>query len=283
MSTDIQESDAGYRKGLVLGLTLAEVGILIIFVLLLLIGFDQIQLSQFSDKVPIPTAEWKAIQSERDQLRQILEASGLTDESVPEDFTRLILSLREVSESEDIQGTLDEIRSESARLREIKDRLAKVLTSISDGEESADALASQAQQIVDLEGQKIQLFRQLDRSGNGLVYPSCWNTAEGRIQYVYSIDLTDDGIRMEEKRHQERESDRIRLGFPTSSSGRYWGTAEFLIATKSAFDWSVANECRFFVIVHDSTGPSQKERYKTLLTTVENHFYKLLSREPPTF
>src|SRR5262245_59188801 len=39
----IGEQHAAYRKGLVLGLTMAEVGILIIFVLLLLIAFEEIK------------------------------------------------------------------------------------------------------------------------------------------------------------------------------------------------------------------------------------------------
>lgn len=39
--TRIAEENAAYRRGVVLGLTMAEVGILIIFVLLLLIGFNE--------------------------------------------------------------------------------------------------------------------------------------------------------------------------------------------------------------------------------------------------
>jgi len=37
----IAEQNAAYRRGVVLGLTMAEVGILIIFVLLLLVGFKE--------------------------------------------------------------------------------------------------------------------------------------------------------------------------------------------------------------------------------------------------
>ena len=56
-SGQVAEQNASYRKGLVLGLTMAEVGILIIFVRLLLIAFEELRRDEvfrkFENKVAI--------------------------------------------------------------------------------------------------------------------------------------------------------------------------------------------------------------------------------------
>lgn len=49
------------------------------------------------------------------------------------------------------------------------------------------------------------------------------------------------------------------------------------------YDSSLVANCRFFVTVYDATGPAEKDLYKSLLRTVEGHFYKRLSLEPAPF
>jgi hypothetical protein len=57
----------------------------------------------------------------------------------------------------------------------------------------------------------------------------------------------------------------------------------FLDRTQPLFESSLAENCRFFVTVFDATGPAEKNRYKSLLRTVEGHFYKRLSLERSPF
>lgn len=59
--------------------------------------------------------------------------------------------------------------------------------------------------------------------------------------------------------------------------------AEFLRRTEPLYNHSLAANCRFFVVVYDSTGSMEKELYKHLLRTVEGHFYKRLDRGPAPF
>jgi hypothetical protein len=58
---------------------------------------------------------------------------------------------------------------------------------------------------------------------------------------------------------------------------------EFLRRTRPLFNHSLAANCRFFVVIYDGTGPTEKELFKQLLLTVEGHFYKRLDRGIPPF
>ena len=49
---------------------------------------------------------------------------------------------------------------------------------------------------------------------------------------------------------------------------------QFLDQTKPVYDWSVDEECRFFVRAFDMTAADQKELYKDRMRTLESHFYK---------
>src|SRR5262249_12117828 len=97
MSTDVTgrigEQHAAYRKGLVLGLTMAEVGILIIFVLLLLIAFDYLRqaelFGQFRDKVAIEPGHLEKLVAAESKLEEIAKALGVDASEPSDDFARL--------------------------------------------------------------------------------------------------------------------------------------------------------------------------------------------------
>ena len=98
MSTNLDgrigEQHTAYRRGLVLGLTMAEVGILIIFILLLLIAFDYLQrdeiLRPFANKTPVEPARVEALLHAEAALEEIGEALGVAPAELPDDFTRLV-------------------------------------------------------------------------------------------------------------------------------------------------------------------------------------------------
>lgn len=282
MTGNVHESDSGYRRGLVLGLTLAEIGTLIIFVLLLLIGFEQLRLQKFEDKVAVPHQEWERVENERARLSEIMKAAGMPENAASEDFTRLVRDLAAVSAGNDFSEALRTVQDEVKSLRAAQKQLASMLADldVERPEEVAEQLSAQAQTIADLESQKSKLVEQL---GNGLVYPSCWYDEQGEIQYVYRVDLASEGMRIMDVEHPSRKDDRARLPFPPASPKEYLSPAQFLAATSPLFEWSVANECRFVVIVHDTTAPNEKPLYKSLMQTLERNFYKLQSDEPPPF
>ena len=94
----IGEQHAAYRKGLVLGLTMAEVGILIIFMLLLLIAFDYLQrdeiVSQYREQDGRRTRAVAATEQAETSLQEMQEALGdalgVAPNDPPDDFVRLV-------------------------------------------------------------------------------------------------------------------------------------------------------------------------------------------------
>jgi hypothetical protein len=58
---------------------------------------------------------------------------------------------------------------------------------------------------------------------------------------------------------------------------------EFLSRTQGLYQHSLADKCRFFVVIYDGTEAHEKLIYKNRLRTVEGHFYKRLSNAVPPF
>jgi hypothetical protein len=101
--------------------------------------------------------------------------------------------------------------------------------------------------------------------------------------YLFDVVLTSDGIRMRENLFSTRTRERETLPLPATDPMETLSSSEFLRRTAPLYENSVAANCRFFVSVFDATGPAEKDRYKTLLRTVEGHFYKRLSLDAAPF
>src|SRR2546425_11769228 len=95
----VGEQNEAYRKGLVLDLTMAEVAILILFVLLLLLVFGELQrveaLGKFEGKEPITPTELAQLRAGDATLQQIAREMGVQLKDTSEDFTRLVRVVRE--------------------------------------------------------------------------------------------------------------------------------------------------------------------------------------------
>src|SRR5262245_25892181 len=103
MSEQIGQQKQAYRRGVVLGLTMAEVGILIIFVLLLLIGFNELRLLSDAKgsrgKVAITTAEAASLQSQAELVRAIKVILGVSADASPDEIQTLIRSLADSTDA----------------------------------------------------------------------------------------------------------------------------------------------------------------------------------------
>src|SRR5258708_35389754 len=108
--------------------------------------------------------------------------------------------------------------------------------------------------------------------GNGLTYPSCWTTAAGQTEYIFDVTLSDTGVE-------------VRNATAARANDKAWGMVGpfarvttinenvFIGATKKLFEWSKGQNCRFYAIVRDATGPTKKPRYKHLQQLVQGNFY----------
>lgn len=100
------------------------------------------------------------------------------------------------------------------------------------------------------------------------------STATGETDYLFDIVLTSEGLRVRERAPESRASEREKLSLERMNPEETLTIASFLQRTRGVFDFSVRQNCRFYVVVYDATAEHEKVLYKSLLQAVENHFYK---------
>ena len=323
-----------YRRGAVLGFTIAELIILIIFSLLLLLANSirekDVELAQKEKEIQEIRAENRAVEDIRERLVEVVRLGSR--KKVYDDYFRELILARdqapslhsEISELqekvdslENIEATLEKITGESA-VSEALDRMAPMLEQmqdiakraeldkaennfisrienvieaakvISESEEVEGAtIADRARYLVErdqeqsndikhLRGRVSALSNKLLVGGKGTDHPSCWYV-EGttKPEYIFDIALTNTGliIRRRNLPHLKRELEPLvnNVAFERDLSPNF-----FRKATRPLFEWSVYEECRFFVRAFDLTGPAEKAIYKSHLRTLESHFYKYI-------
>lgn len=276
----IPEQNTAYRRGMVLGLTLAEVGILIIFVLLLLIGLEELEkVVEREGKELVEVGRLQALKESESLLTQLRSPLQPANGSSVEEIRTLIRALQEVAATPEGQTTLKEARAVIDQMNNVREQIR--------GEGASEALANQIEQksyrIANQEGQLGRYESLLKEAGLGKGERPCWVKPDGTIEYLYDIVLASKGIRMREYKYNHRGRERSLLPMSTVDPNQLLSPAEFLQKTQPLYNHSLAENCRFFVVIYDATGPTEKELYKRLLRTVEGHFYKRLDREPAPF
>jgi hypothetical protein len=305
--------DREQRRGLVLGLTLAEILLLLLFLLLLTLAAE--------------ISEWqgKANKAEQDlqqlkPLQQALYSGGALDignvKKLVERFQRL-----------------QELETEAKTLKEKNDALleqSKLFTSL--GLEKLDALhgltnaVQEAAQIdpndppaalkraveilnklgKDTKPEQVKALSQmspdndiaqklktaeaerekyrtdvlnLQHIGNGLTYPSCWKTSNGQTEYIFDVTFGDHAVRVTNAT-PERAKDPAWQRVGPFVRDTDIDEHAFITATRALADWAKTQNCKFYTRNRDDTGPSNKARYKLLQRTVEQNFYPYYVRVP---
>ena len=296
------------RRGLILGLTLAEVLLLLLFLLILVLGS---QIRSWRER-------YETLDQTLDQLKPLQEtlaSSGVTDirnvqelvtkfqalQASEKEISRLRLENAELSKQSELTKSLQLIpkvgmpqiaevikRASEVdpndppaflkRSLDVMDRLGRTTTpeqvkSITEMVSSQDL----ENKLATLEADRDKIRRERDNlmrgPGNGLTYPSCWTTASGQTEYIFDVTLADAGVL-------------VRNATPARASDPAWAFVGqfardtlinenvFIGSTKKLFEWSKAERCRFYAIVRDATGAS-KARYKHLQQLVQGNFYPL--------
>jgi hypothetical protein len=203
----IGEQHDAYRRGLVLGLTMAEVGILIIFVLMLLIAFEEYRQTASKRALQGTTAvadsELAELRLSKELLQRLTKALGVTDELPPEDFQKLVRAIQPILKSGVGQQALAEARAEIDRQRAVREGLVDALTVSQSGnaDEVVRRLEEQTYKLASQEGQLNAYEKQLQEAGLGKGARVCWRQADGTIDYLYDVVLTTSGIRMRDYRY----------------------------------------------------------------------------------
>ncbi|KQN02374.1 hypothetical protein ASE82_08425 [Sphingomonas sp. Leaf230] len=303
----VERDNATYRKGLVLGLTLAELGILIIFVLLLAFGAALLtkdrEILRLKRAVPEERAASRVERLLREKAADPVAARTLARELVDSavrqdaltDYQRRLQqassAVRKAEQAvmrpedhveaaaEDMDRRGEELRRRIADVASERDALKGTLADLPAGQRQiADRMLATKLENERLKGSMAYAARRLEALGKGSEKPACWATRTGSPEYVFDVALTSDGIVTRDRALPNRRADQARLPLSAMSYGRTLQGPAFQAMTKPLFDWGEAHGCRFFVLVTDRTGAAEKRRYKTLLLWVEGHFYKYENR-----
>jgi hypothetical protein len=141
----------------------------------------------------------------------------------------------------------------------------------------SEMTADVTRKIEEVEGERDKYRRQVDnlvRNGNGLTFPSCWTTPDGRTEYMFDITIRDQGLIVSDATPARTNDPQMALLQPFQR-GIVINERLFRSATNRVFDWSKGERCRFYAIIRDGTGPTSKQRYKALRKLVEDRFYPL--------
>ena len=276
----IGEQHSAYRKGLVLGLTMAEVGILIIFVLLLLIAFDYLRrdeiVSQYANKAAVEPARLQELEQAETSLREIREAFDVAHSAPPDDFARLVRVIEAAARTEAGKTALVEAQELLAEMQRAKERVENAAQKLEsgDGGEVAEQLETLSYRVENQEGLLTRYENQLASLGQGSGGRPCWVQPNGDIDFLYDVVLRSGGISMRERNYPHRAAERTRLPMPNVNPAETLSASEFRQRTAPLYEHAKKEGCVFFVVVYDATAPHEKAVFIDLLRTVEGHFYK---------
>ena len=243
----MSERGRTFPRGLVLGLTMAEIAILIIFVLLLALAA---LLARESDRRQ--AAERELVRFE--QIAALFEA-----EALPEDPVALRAALRErVGDHRDADSWRELVRAIEATPGELR--------------EMAEAMNAAAQR--GMSPAEVRDAIESRQVGGGSDHPSCWYDRDGTVAYLFDVALVAGGFVLDLARAPQHEAERALLPLDLVQTGSVVSQAQFLRQTRPVYEWSVERSCRFFVRAFDATAADQKDLYKRRMGALESRFYK---------
>lgn len=278
--------NAANRRGLLLGLTLSEIMIIILFALLLLFG-DEIseQDATRSHMADLETALAEVTQisddeiSTVDHIKSTLSEYGLTPNEIKDIFHEMEISKKiqaEIKSLEDQSSALAQKQDAESkkRLEAIQQELQKKKTELAIMKKARSGEAIDHKSVA--EQAKYWKSRWETEAGNGKkgVNP-CWVT-NGAVDFIFDVALTDNGMIVRKNMDVPQWADDYErlpvneIPFMTQIS-----QGDFVSRTRPLFDYSVKKDCRFFVRLYDETSATAKLLYQQRRRSVEGHFFIL--------
>jgi hypothetical protein len=305
-----------YRRGLILGWTMAEVFLLIVFAMLFAFAALMLRNQQAEKQVAKTTEDRRRLQklleeSEKER-RALVEKNVALEKNIPardkfdDLFHELVLAKNRIAQLEAERQELtanpqllDEVQRQLAgipgatpadKIRALTDRtkrtdelarsLARSHLTLADAEKLADRNTQLQGALNSSGGQMKNLEAKLAKFEGGIDKKPCWADLSGRVQFIFDVALTSGGMKIRDNHVAGRDEEEKALPLGNVAFGKDISYESFDSQTEALFDWSDHHDCRFSVRVFDFTGPDEKELYKRRLQTVEGHFYKSIMRDP---
>lgn len=294
----INRDDINFRRGTVLGLTMAEAVILIVFSLLLLLNHLLTKKDEKFKKLEVAHAKLEQILKENANHEALVDNIGkifdtLNVNNFDDAFKELELVKQKIAtlekqtvalkeknkELEAIKNVLDNIDGISPE--SLKNSLVIIEKFVSASKDKlsekelnnfSDIIERLEREKSTMQGQLSYMQKKLD-NGKGTEKPACWANKDGRPEYIYSVAMASDGLTLHKIEAPDRDKDYAELPVSSVIFEKKIGLNDFRIETNPLYQWSNEHNCRFFVKVFDLTAGNEKEIYKKHLRIVGEHFY----------
>jgi hypothetical protein len=285
---DAERDDKQFRRGVVLGLTMAEILLLLIFVLMLLLA-AKLQASNEREQTNM---------RERDEARTALVAAEVLVEQlekaagdkidIMKDYIRVEQELAEARKKlEDTRDgallveeakrmapdvTIEQAIQQMVSAARLGDALSKT---DADPSKLLESAASCKAELQNCQGQAAYLNDRLNDKTGGRGMPPCWVTEEGKIEYIFDAHLREEGIVLIDNKLPHRAQEQALLPIQGVKFDSPLEVSAFRSSVGPLKQWSEKREpeCRFYVNLFDDTGANAKPRYKALRRGVEDYFY----------
>jgi hypothetical protein len=294
---NVLHTDQAYKRGIILGLTMAEIFLLLLFSLLLVLAARSIdQTKQITESARTIAEQLKNTVSrndmdsitkelvrleELDQLQARLVELLKIDENAtaPELKGQLIEKISKLNDVAEIIENAGfplepkELESDLDGVKELVEADEALKNATSEIKKNAEELENFNQAIIQKDGQIANMKNIIDSHGKGTEKPACYADKTGKPLYIYDAELTSEGIIVW---HSETPSWAKARQLPINDIpyGKNLGPHEFLREAKPIFQWSEDNGCIFFVRAYDLTGPTEKKLYKRHTRFLGQRFYK---------
>jgi hypothetical protein len=313
MNDSISRQQSSYSKGLVLGFTMAEIMVLVIFSLLLVLSFILLDKDKKIKKLTkIVEAKAAEVHSLEQRLSLILDSYSKSRNEFEDLFRELALAKERKNDINVLRKAILSLSEKSSKLQKTKDILEKFnlpcndldelekalekgvkstsivekmreqLDGLTDNEQIEGTLErilaerrSLESSVTNLNRKVKKISEKLQKLGHGTEMPACWVSAEtGKPEYIFDIALTSTGFLIVDRKIEGREEDKLNLPLDKIEFGTEINSSKFLKEFGPIYEWSKRNGCRFFVRVFDLTKADEKSIYKKETRVLEQRFYK---------
>jgi hypothetical protein len=307
-----QRDDRQFRRGVVLGLTFAEILLLLLFLLMFILAGRLVVLRRGYELEKSRSAQAEHV---ADVLRPVLkQIHGSKPFDITKEWVRMHDALAKADDELDKDKPLVDL-AQQARNAAPQSKPRDIAQDITDKAKLGERFVRDATAMFPKLGrdEAIAKYEEYAKDGklmfddpnpasdgakkatichgqletckaqNGALtaqlngtLPPCWIGPDGKIQYIYDAHLRENGIVIADNHVPGREADQENLSVRGFVYGVPMDVGPFVTAGLPLLAYGRKNDCRFYVRVYDETRTQSKVRYKQLLAGVEDVFYKLL-------
>jgi hypothetical protein len=291
------------KRGFVLNTSITEIMLLLFFLLLLLLIFF---LSQREDERTNERDKENSLNEENKILNERIrnlenKLNSLLENFEPEEresaknilvsISRLQLELMDKkAQLDDMKNKINAYEQIEAKYKQkipldnIKDNDLKNIGKLAACEDAINA-SDQLKQEIDRERKSRNLaerdaairiseaMKKLKQcGGKGEEYVACWHDENGQIEYMFNIQLGQEGIVVQRAWPEEREQEMSKYKDAVGLVGRTVNLDEFIRMTIDPFNDSVTVPCRHFVRIYGKRSEMNPEIFKDY-RGIQDHFY----------